>query len=99
MDQLKYDHLCFYEEKDNIGKRYRRQDAIGTPFCITVDHDTMNDNKVTIRDRDTMAQERVSISEVAKILNEKVDIRAALKDWTDSVFHFRSFVPVRIPTI
>ncbi|HNP49155.1 MAG TPA: His/Gly/Thr/Pro-type tRNA ligase C-terminal domain-containing protein, partial [Bacteroidia bacterium] len=79
MDQLKYDHLCFYEEKDNIGKRYRRQDAIGTPFCITVDHDTLNDNKVTIRDRDTMAQERVSISEVAKILNEKVDIRAALK--------------------
>ena len=55
---------CFYEEKDSIGKRYRRMDALGTPFCITIDHQTKEDNTVTIRDRDTMVQERISISDV-----------------------------------
>jgi hypothetical protein len=50
---------CFYEEKDTIGKRYRRMDALGTPFCVTVDHQTKEDNTVTIRHRDTMLQERV----------------------------------------
>lgn len=79
MDELKFDHLCFYDEKDSIGKRYRRQDAIGTPFCITVDHDTLTDNKVTIRDRDTMTQERVAISELRRIVGEKVDWRKAVK--------------------
>lgn len=79
MDRIKYDHNCFYEEKDNIGKRYRRQDAIGTPFCITVDHETLVDNAVTIRYRDTMQQERIPIEQVEKILNEKVDLRAALR--------------------
>jgi glycyl-tRNA synthetase len=78
-DKLKYDHLCMSEEKDSIGKRYRRQDAIGTPYCITVDHQTLEDETVTIRDRDTMKQERISIDRVNQILNEKVDIRRVLK--------------------
>lgn len=64
MDDLKFDLRCFYEEKDAIGKRYRRQDAIGTPYCITVDHQTLIDDTVTIRDRDTMKQERVKIADV-----------------------------------
>jgi glycyl-tRNA synthetase len=55
---------CFYEEKDAIGKRYRRQDAIGTPFCITIDHQTKDDDMVTIRYRDTMQQERISIASI-----------------------------------
>ena len=79
MNDLKYDFQCFYEEKDAIGKRYRRQDAIGTPYCITVDHDTLTDNKVTIRDRDTMKQERVDISELRQIVGDKVDWRKAAK--------------------
>ena len=58
VDGLKLDHNCQYDEKDSIGRRYRRQDAIGTPYCITVDHETLKDGTVTIRDRDTMAQER-----------------------------------------
>ena len=58
MDRLKFDHLCVYEEKDSIGKRYRRMDAIGTPYCITIDHQTLEDNTVTLRDRDTMLQEK-----------------------------------------
>jgi glycyl-tRNA synthetase len=64
MNDLKYDLRCFYEEKDAIGKRYRRQDAIGTPFCITVDHQTLSDDTVTIRDRDSMKQERVAVSAI-----------------------------------
>lgn len=79
MDRLKLDHNCQYDEKDSIGKRYRRQDAIGTPFCITVDHDTLTDNAVTIRERDSMVQERVPISEVARIVGEKVDLRVLLR--------------------
>lgn len=55
---------CFYEEKDTIGKRYRRQDAIGTPFCVTIDHQTKEDGTVTIRNRDTMQQERILMSDV-----------------------------------
>jgi glycyl-tRNA synthetase (class II) len=56
---LKYHHLCHYEEKDTIGRRYRRMDAIGTPYCITIDHQTLQDNTVTIRERDTMKQDRI----------------------------------------
>jgi glycyl-tRNA synthetase len=78
-DVLKFDHRCFYEEKDNIGKRYRRQDAIGTPFCITVDHQTLQDNTVTLRERDSMQQERISIERLQQIVNEKVDWRKAFK--------------------
>ncbi len=79
MDVLKYDNLCMYEEKDSIGKRYRRQDAIGTPFAITVDHQTLEDNTVTIRERDTMKQERIPVANVEKILDEKVDMKKLLK--------------------
>ncbi|HTL81658.1 MAG TPA: glycine--tRNA ligase [Bacteroidia bacterium] len=79
MDTLKYDHICTYEEKDNIGKRYRRQDAIGTPYCITVDHQTLTDNTVTIRERDTMKQERVAIDQLPKIIGEKVSMNAILR--------------------
>lgn len=78
MDLLKYDHATTYDEKDTIGKRYRRQDAIGTPFCITVDHQTLEDNTVTIRHRDTMSQERVNIEALAGIINDKVGIKKAL---------------------
>lgn len=68
MDDLKLDFNCFYEEKDAIGKRYRRQDAIGTPFCITVDHETLSTQTVTIRHRDTMTQERVAIDQLRTII-------------------------------
>ena len=63
-----------YDEKDAIGRRYRRQDAIGTPYCVTVDFDTLEDQTVTIRDRDTLEQTRVKIEDVAKIIGEKVDM-------------------------
>jgi len=76
---LKYDFNCQYEEKDTIGKRYRRQDAIGTPYCITIDHETLTDNKVTIRDRDTMQQERVEISKLHEILDRKVNMKYLLE--------------------
>ena len=74
MKALQLDFNCQYEEKDSIGKRYRRQDAIGTPFCITVDHQTLEDNTVTLRDRDTMKQERVSVEKLHSIIAEKVNI-------------------------
>ena len=79
MNMLKFDFRCFYEEKDAIGKRYRRQDAIGTPYCITVDHQTLQDNTVTIRDRDTMKQERVAISEVKAVIQDSVSMAEFLK--------------------
>lgn len=75
---LKYDFNLFYEEKDAIGKRYRRQDAIGTPYCITIDHDSLTDHTVTIRDRDTMVQERVPVSELRRIIDEKTSFRNLL---------------------
>lgn len=75
MDRLKLDYNCQYEEKDSIGKRYRRQDAIGTPFCITIDHQTLEDKAVTIRYRDTMQQERVNIERLPQILEEKVSMK------------------------
>jgi glycyl-tRNA synthetase len=68
IDQLKLDFNCFYEEKDAIGKRYRRQDAIGTPFCITIDHQTLEDKTVTIRHRDSMQQERIAIDAIRPLL-------------------------------
>lgn len=75
MDDIKIDFNCQYDEKDSIGKRYRRQDAIGTPFCITIDHQTVEDNTVTIRYRDTMEQERVPANEVRDIIEKKVSFR------------------------
>jgi glycyl-tRNA synthetase len=80
MDTLKFDFTCQYEEKDTIGRRYRRQDAIGTPFCITVDHQTREDNTVTIRYRDTMEQERVPVENLGKIMEEKVSMKRVLKE-------------------
>jgi len=76
IDELKLDFNCLYEEKDTIGKRYRRQDAIGTPFCVTVDHDTLEDNAVTIRERDSMEQKRVPIADLGAIIGEAVDIKS-----------------------
>ncbi|AXG69362.1 glycine--tRNA ligase [Kordia sp. SMS9] len=75
IDDLKWDFNVIYEEKDTVGRRYRRQDAAGTPFCITVDHDTLEDNMVTIRHRDTMEQQRVKIEDVRNIINKEVDMR------------------------
>ena len=80
MDELKFHFHCAYDEKDSIGKRYRRQDAIGTPFCVTVDHDTLNDNCVTVRDRDTMQQTRVAIADLQKMIDEKINMRNLFKE-------------------
>ena len=80
MNDLKYDFNCQYEDKDSIGKRYRRQDAIGTPFCITVDHETLNDNCVTVRDRDTMKQERVPIAELHDLIDKRVNLNNLLRN-------------------
>ena len=75
LDLLKYDFNCQYDEKDSPGKRYRRQDAIGTPFCIMVDHQTLEDNTVTIRDRDTMQQERIDIQALNAMIATRVSFR------------------------
>lgn len=79
MNELRFHFKCAYEEKDSIGKRYRRHDAIGTPFCITVDHETLNDGCVTIRERDTMKQERVKIEDLRALIEDKVSITSLLK--------------------
>ena len=78
MNHLKLNHLCNYEEKDSIGKRYRRMDAIGTPLCITIDHQTLEDNMVTLRDRDTMQQERVAIDQLPMLVDQKVSLQNQL---------------------
>ena len=77
-DMLKYDFNVQYDEKDSIGKRYRRQDAIGTPFCITVDHQTLEDNTVTVRERDTMEQHRIAIDELPALVKSQAGMRALL---------------------
>ena len=79
VDDLKFHFNCIYEEKDQIGKRYRRQDAIGTPYCVTVDHDTLQDGTVTLRDRDTMEQQRVRIEDLRSLIEDKVSIPSLLK--------------------
>ncbi|MBO9659501.1 MAG: glycine--tRNA ligase [Chitinophagaceae bacterium] len=73
MDECKSHFYCFYEEKDTIGKRYRRMDALGTPFCITVDHQTKEDNTVTIRYRDTMQQERIPLNKILEIVQKQIN--------------------------
>ncbi|WP_298284879.1 glycine--tRNA ligase [uncultured Lutibacter sp.] len=75
VDELKWDFNVDYDEKDAVGRRYRRQDAAGTPFCITLDHDTLKDQSVTIRYRDTMEQQRVKISELKEIIKKEVDVK------------------------
>ena len=72
-DMLSKKFNCDYDESGSIGKRYRREDEIGTPYCVTVDFDTLNDNKVTIRDRDTMEQIRISIDEIENYIEEKLE--------------------------
>ena len=78
IEDFKWDFNTVYDEKDAIGRRYRRQDALGTPFCLTIDHQTLDDGTVTIRDRDSMVQQRMTVDEVkAKIKNE-LDIKTWL---------------------
>jgi len=79
VNELKFDFNCQYDDKDSIGRRYRRQDAIGTPYCITIDHQTAEDQTVTIRYRDSMEQERVKTENLRHIIAEKVSFRTLLK--------------------
>ena len=78
VEDLKWDFNIDYDEKDAVGRRYRRQDAAGTPFCITVDHDTKEDGSVTIRYRDSMKQERVQIKDLRAIIAKSVDFKSWL---------------------
>lgn len=78
-NDLKFHFNTRYDEKDSIGKRYRRQDAIGTPYCVTVDYDTLKDDTVTLRSRDTMEQKRVKIDELRAIIEDRVSITSLLK--------------------
>lgn len=79
MNSLKLDFNCVYEEKDAIGKRYRRQDAIGTPFCLTIDHQTLEDDTVTIRHRDTMEQQRIDIKDLQTLIESKTSWKNLLR--------------------
>ncbi len=79
VDLMKYDYNVVYDEKDSVGKRYRRQDAVGTPFCVTVDGQTLEDGTVTIRHRDTMAQERVKIESLHAMVDEECSYRKLFK--------------------
>ena len=76
---LRLDFTCQYDEKDAIGKRYRRQDAIGTPYCITIDHQSLDDGMVTLRDRDSMNQERIAINDLKLLLHERLDMSSLLQ--------------------
>ena len=76
MNMLKFDFKTVYDEKDSIGKRYRRQDAVGTPFCVTIDHQTLEDDTVTIRHRDSMGQSRVPVDSLHGIVNDNVSLRS-----------------------
>ncbi len=78
VEELKFDHVVQYDEKDSIGKRYRRQDAIGTPLCVTIDHQSTTDGTVTLRHRDSMAQERVPITELPRIVGQAVSYKRLL---------------------
>ncbi|OQA44776.1 MAG: Glycine--tRNA ligase [Bacteroidetes bacterium ADurb.Bin302] len=79
MNELKFDFKCSYDEKDSIGKRYRRQDAVGTPFCITVDHQTLEDGCVTVRYRDNMTQDRIKIEELHELIGKAVNMKNLFK--------------------
>lgn len=79
VNDLKFDFATHYDEKDSIGKRYRRQDAIGTPYCITVDHQTLEDNTVTLRERDSMEQTRVNVSDLHKLIHDNVSLNSLLR--------------------
>jgi glycyl-tRNA synthetase len=79
LHSLRVDFNCQYDEKDSIGRRYRRQDAIGTPICVTVDHDTLADNTVTVRYRDTMTQDRIPVENLHKVIADQVNINNLLR--------------------
>jgi glycyl-tRNA synthetase len=79
VDELKYDYNVVYDEKDSVGKRYRRQDAVGTPYCVTVDGQTLEDGTVTVRHRDTMQQERVAIADLRRMVDEGCSYAALFK--------------------
>ena len=79
IEELKWDFNVQYDEKDAIGRRYRRQDAAGTPLCVTIDHDSLEDKKVTVRFRDTMEQKRVAISELASVIDAEVNFKHWMK--------------------
>ena len=76
IDKLKFNFKCTYDEKDSIGKRYRRQDAIGTPYCVTVDHESLENNTVTLRHRDSMQQERIKVDDLEKIISDNVSFKS-----------------------
>ena len=79
VDDLKWDLETAYDEKDAVGRRYRRQDALGTPYCITVDHQSLEDHTVTLRERDTMQQERIAIERLKKLIVDKVSLTSLLQ--------------------
>ena len=79
VDDLKWDLETAYDEKDAVGRRYRRQDALGTPYCITVDHQSLEDQTVTLRERDTMQQERIAIDRLKKLIVDKVSLTSLLQ--------------------
>ncbi|MDH3651153.1 MAG: His/Gly/Thr/Pro-type tRNA ligase C-terminal domain-containing protein, partial [Saprospiraceae bacterium] len=78
-DDIKFVTQVQYDEKDAIGRRYRRQDAIGTPYCLTVDFESLDDGTVTIRERDSLVQERISITSVKQVLAERIDFESLLR--------------------
>ena len=78
LEEFKWDYNCVYDEKDAIGRRYRRQDALGTPYCLTVDHQSLEDRTITIRDRDTMKQQRLTVQEVKNKIKTKLDLKSWL---------------------
>ena len=78
LEEFKWDYNCVYYEKDAIGRRYRRQDALGTPYCLTVDHQSLEDGTITIRDRDTMKQQRLTVQEVKNKIKTELDLKSWL---------------------
>ena len=78
-DELKFSFQCQYDEKDAIGRRYRRQDAIGTPFCVTIDFETLETDTVTLRDRDTLEQIRIGVNDIAAYVRARVDVATLLR--------------------
>lgn len=80
VDSLKWEHSVSYDEKDAVGRRYRRQDALGTPYCITVDHQSLEDKTVTLRNRDSMEQERIAIADLVAYLDAKLNVKNWLKN-------------------
>jgi glycyl-tRNA synthetase len=79
MKEFVHEINIIYDEKDAIGRRYRRQDAVGTPYCITIDHQTLEDDTFTIRDRDSMEQTRINLSQLSKIVDSELTIKSLLK--------------------